>query len=101
MLPTPVSYTLWPSVILADATTSMTVTAAERAYIIPDGKEFTVNVISVNSDENYYAPKNKKSLAVSGKNGALTFDFVLRERESTLFSLYMTKRLFRHLLYIW
>lgn len=39
MLPTPVSYTLWPSVILANATTSMTVTAAERAYIIPDGKK--------------------------------------------------------------
>ena len=43
---------IWPSVVPANAKTLMTVTPAERAYIIPDGKPFSVIVISVGSDEN-------------------------------------------------
>ena len=76
MLPTPVSYTVWPSVVPADKVTYMTVTPAERAYIIPDGKEYSVTVISVNSDENYYSPKNHKKIDLAGHNGILTFDFL-------------------------
>ena len=56
MLPTTFSYNVWPSVVAADALSHMTVTAAERAYIIPDGAKYTVKISSVDSDENYYAP---------------------------------------------
>lgn len=75
MLPTPVSYMIWPSVVLADTKTVMTVTAAERAYIIPDGKLFSVKVISVGSDENYYSPQNHKSFEVCANAGFLSFEY--------------------------
>ena len=75
MLPTPVSYTIWPSVIPADQEVTMTVTAAERAYLIPDGKQFSAIIIPVASDENYYHPKNHKRLDLVGEGGILEFCF--------------------------
>ena len=75
MLPTPKSFDIFPSVVLADTVTAMTVVPAERAFIIPDGKEYTLKIFSVFSDENYYEPKNTKILTASGKGGALAFDF--------------------------
>ena len=75
MLPAPTNYTVWPSVVMANSVTAMTVTAAERAYIIPEGKKFSLKIISVNSDENYYSPNNYKMLEAIGKDGVLTFDF--------------------------
>ena len=75
MLPTPKSYAIWPSVFKADTISAVTVAPAERAYIIPDGKVYSVNIISINSDENYYAPENHKRFDVTGQNGALNFEF--------------------------
>ena len=85
MLPTTDNYSLWPSVIPADKLSKMTVTPSERAYIIPDGKEFFIKLISVDSDENYYAPSAYKTLTVTAHDGVLTFDFVFEgEGEHTV-----------------
>ena len=75
MLPTPENYNIWPLVVPANTVSTMTVAPAERAFIIPDGKEFNIRLISVNSDENYYDIQNHKNLLVRGKCGVLTFDF--------------------------
>ena len=66
---------VWPSVVLSDAVTRMTVLPAERAYIFPEGAQLEVAVISVSSDENYYAPKNQKRFFLVASKGALIFDF--------------------------
>ena len=75
MLPTTFNYNVWPSVIIADKVSRMTITAAERAYMIPDGEVFTLKIVSVNTDENYYEPSEYKTLEVSAEGGALSFDF--------------------------
>lgn len=75
MLPTPKSFDIFPSVVLADTVTKMTVVPAERAFIIPDGRVYSLKVISVGSDENYYSPQGYKILELSGKDGMLSFDF--------------------------
>ncbi|MBR5140744.1 MAG: PHP domain-containing protein [Clostridia bacterium] len=75
MLPTPRSYMIWPSVVPADTKVTMTVTAAERAFLFIEGREYSLTVISVNSDENYYKVQNHKKLDAIGRSGALSFDF--------------------------
>ena len=60
MLPAPQSFSIYPSVILADRTALMTVVPNEKAFIIPEGEEYKIKVIAVNSDENYYAPITHK-----------------------------------------
>ena len=78
MLPTPYSYNIMPGVILADSLTTMTITANERAYIMNDGDAFTVNIISVAGDENYYEPSGGKKINLVAKDGALVFDFTFQ-----------------------
>ena len=73
MLPTPQAYSIWPSVIPADQTTQMTITANERAYLFLDGAKYQVVVISVNSDENYYAPHAYQEIDVTASCGVLHF----------------------------
>lgn len=75
MLPTPRSYMIWPSVVPADTKVTMTVTAAERAYLLIEGENYSLTVISVNSDENYYNPTNHKKISALACGGALSFDF--------------------------
>ena len=58
MLPAPQTFSIYPSVIPADKTTLMTVVSNEKAFLFRDGLEYTVKVIAVNSDENYYAPEH-------------------------------------------
>lgn len=85
MLPTPQSYMLFPSVVPADKLTAMTVCATEPAFIFTDGNKYTINIISVNADENYYAPHTHKKLDVTVDGGALRFDFAFEgEQEHTI-----------------
>ena len=74
MLPTPQTFSIYPSVIPADKTTLMTIVPNEKAFIIQDGKEYQIKVIAVNSDENYYAPETHKIYDVTAHDGILTFE---------------------------
>lgn len=75
MLPTPRSYMIWPSVVPADTKVTMMVTAAERAYLFVEGKTYSLAVISVDSDENYYKPQNSKKIDAVAHDGVLSFEF--------------------------
>ncbi|MBQ8717220.1 MAG: PHP domain-containing protein [Clostridia bacterium] len=55
MLPTPRNYAIYPQVVLADKPTEMTIVPTERAFLLPEGKEYTVIVTSLDDDEvNYH-----------------------------------------------
>lgn len=75
MLPTPQAYSIWPGVIPADKTTQMTITSNERAFLFADDAQYELIIISVNSDENYYAPHSQKKVNVVAAHGALTFSY--------------------------
>ncbi len=80
MLPITNSYSVYPSVVRVGGSVKMTVVPAERGYIITDGKVYTIKVISVSSDDNYYRPQNHKTLEAVAERGVLCFDFEF-ERE--------------------
>ena len=73
MLPSPASFSIYPSVVPADKQTQMTIAPNEMAYSFLDGAEFKVKVISVNGDENYYEPSAFSLYDVVAKDGCVTF----------------------------
>ena len=73
MLPTPENFAIRPAVVRADETSEMTVLATERAFLPTDGETYTVKIISVNADENYYHPETHTVLTLTARDGALTF----------------------------
>jgi len=85
MLPTPQTYSIWPGIIPADKTSQLTIAANERAFLFVDDAQYELVVISVNSDENYYAPHAQKKLNVTAKHGVLTFSYHFSgEQEHTI-----------------
>ncbi len=91
MLPAPQTYSIYPSVIPADKVAAMTIVSNERTFFFQDGMEYQVKVIAVNSDEDYYAPKNYKLYDVAAHDGVLSFEhFFEGEQEHTI--LLMTEK---------
>lgn len=74
MISAPQIFSVYPSVIPADETATMTVTANERAHFFPDGEEYQIRVVGVNSDENYYTRTKQKTYDVTAKGGVLVFE---------------------------
>jgi len=87
MLPIPKIYNLWPSVVPADQISSMTVCAAEPAFLPLDGEEFTLKIVPINSDENYYKPEKQKTLSVTAKEGLLRFGCLFEGEQEYLIQL--------------
>ncbi len=87
MLPVPFSYILFPCVVPADQVSTMTICGAEPAYIMQDGMEYTVKIISVNSDDNYRAPETHKMMTVHASQGVLRFDFLFENEQEHLVQL--------------
>ena len=73
MLPTPKSYTIYPSVMPADRKTEFVVLGTERAFFPFEGEEYTLTVIPVFADEDYYVPHNKITLTATAHEGVLRF----------------------------
>ncbi|MBQ2956753.1 MAG: CehA/McbA family metallohydrolase [Clostridia bacterium] len=75
MLPQPRNYAVQPSVIPADAVSEMTIVPLERAFLLWEDEEYTITVISVNSDEeNYYDPA-RTVIKAKAHGGVLRFEF--------------------------
>jgi hypothetical protein len=74
MLPSAQIFSIYPSVIPAGRTTRMTIVANERAFMFREEQNYTVKVIAVNSDENYYAPRHHQIYEVTPHDGVLTFE---------------------------
>ena len=92
MLPKVQTFSIFPSVVPADRRSLMTIVSNERAFIIPDGREYQITVIAVNSDENYYAISTHKTLDLVAHDGVLTFEYEFEgEQEYTLLLIYEEK----------
>lgn len=87
MLPAPLSYILFPSVVPAGKVSKMTICAAEPAYMMPEGKEYTLKIITVNSDDSYYDPQTHKILTLQASQGVLQFDFLFESEQEHLVQL--------------
>jgi len=76
MLPTPVNYNLWPSIVPADQTTEMTIVPASKAYLFAEGAEYELKIISVDEDEPFYhAPTARTKMTAVAHDGVLRFSF--------------------------
>ncbi len=85
MLPKVQTYSIFPSVVPADKTSKMTILSNEKAFIIPDGREYSLTVIAVDGDDNYYNISTHATLALSAHDGVLTFEYEFEgEQEYTL-----------------
>jgi len=78
MLPKPVNYTIWPCVIPAETTSEMIITAAERAFFLWEGEEYSLRIVAVGGDDDdYYTLPLKSSVALqaTAHDGVLRFSF--------------------------
>lgn len=79
MLPTPENYRVYPSVLPVGEQTVLTLLAAELSYLPVEGEEYTLVIIAVDADENYYEPKQKTSLTLRAEDGVLRFSHIFPE----------------------
>lgn len=86
MLPTPKNYAIWPSVVPADQPCEMVIAPCERAFLLFDGAEYQITVISVNSDEpSYYTPTTHRHISCTAAEGVLRFSYTFAdEQEHTI-----------------
>lgn len=93
MLPTPRSYSIYPSVLPADRVTEMTICANEPAFLFREGEELSLRFITVYADENYYAPHTHRHLTVQAEGGVLRFSLAFAGEGEHLIELYREERL--------
>ena len=86
MLPQPKhKYDIWPSVVLADATTEMTITPVSRAFLLFEDREYTVRIIPVNSDvPAMREPNNQTVLTVAAHGGVIHFSHLFEGEQEYL-----------------
>lgn len=101
MLPTPRNYAIYPSVIPADTPVQMTIAPTEKAFLLFEDQEYTLTIISVNSDELYYHnPQSQKSLTLKAKDGVLRFTYQFPgEQEHVILMHYNDKKIFEFNIY--
>ena len=75
MLPAPRNYAIYPQVVLADKPTEMTIVPTERAFLFFEGEEYTLTLIPIFEDENYYVPHNQLVLKPIAHDGVLRFSY--------------------------
>lgn len=95
MLPTPHNFAVCPSVVPAGKVSHMTITADERIFIPFTDAEYQLKILAVNGDEtdNYGDPVTHSHLTLTGKDGALQFDFNFEEEMLYKLQLYKDEKL--------
>lgn len=95
MLPAPHNYAVCPSVVPAGKVSHITITADERAFIPFADAEYQLKILAVNGDEtdNYGDPVTHTNLTLTGKDGALQFDFNFEEEMLYKLQLYKDEKL--------
>ena len=74
MVPKPLNYEIYPSVFPADTETEVIIAPTERAFLFFDDKEYSLNIIPVNTDEtSYYSPTLHDKFTVKAKDGKVSF----------------------------
>jgi hypothetical protein len=89
MLPVSVNYEIWPSVVPADKEVEMTIAPAAKAFLLFEGKEYTIKIISINSDElTYKNPQTHKVFTAVAHDGIIKFNFTFAEEQEHIVILY-------------
>jgi|GEM_PF-4925193 len=82
MLPAPQNYAIYPSVVPADIPVEMTIIPRERAFLLREGEEYQLCIISINDDEpSYYFPSARHELKAVAHNGILQFTDTFPEEQ--------------------
>ncbi len=93
MFPASKSYVIYPSVVLANTETTMTVAPAEKAFLLFDGV-YNLTIIPVDGDTNdYHTDEGKIKLSAVAENGYLTFSFNFEGEQEYLVLLYRDEKL--------
>lgn len=95
MLPIIQKWAIFPGVVAANATTTMTIAPVERSFLFFEDAPYTVTVIATDADEpDYHHPATHQTLTVTAKGGVLTFPFAFGdEQEYTLLLSYEEKQI--------
>ena len=98
MLPTPRNYSIYPSVVPANREVTMTIVPNERAFLMVDGTEYELTIITVNGDEtSYHTPTSHKKLTACAKDGYLQFSFTFPGESEHLIYLSKEEKLLQEL----
>ncbi|MBQ8409726.1 MAG: PHP domain-containing protein [Clostridia bacterium] len=63
----------------------MTIIPTEKAFLLFEGEEYKLSVISINSDEpSYYSPTTHKTLTVRAEGGVLRFTYIFPDEQEHL-----------------
>lgn len=76
MLPTPVNYAVYPSIVQADMPIEMTIVPTEKSFLFFDEITYVLTLIPVNGDEDWYHdPHNHTEMTLRAENGILRFTY--------------------------
>lgn len=75
MLPTPENYRVFPSVLPVGKEVRLTVLAAEPTFLPREEACYTLTVVAVDGDENYYDSTQITELSLSAEAGVLRFAY--------------------------
>lgn len=82
MLPTPINYRIYPSVVLAGCPTEMTVVPTERTFLFFEGQEYTLRIFGMNYDEpNYHETEALDYVTVKATGGVLRFTYTFETEQ--------------------
>ncbi|MBQ9098240.1 MAG: PHP domain-containing protein [Clostridia bacterium] len=102
MLPAPRNYAIWPRVVLADQPTEMTIVPTEKAFLLFEGREYTVIVTSLNDDESNYHEGGTchHTLKAVAHDGVLRFTYTFPDEQEHLIRFeYKEKKFFDFAVY--
>ena len=89
MLPVTKNYELYPSIVKADEKNEMTVIPTERAFLLFEDREYSIEIIPRNGNEPYYyIPEAFEKLSVKAQNGIIRFDYTFNGEQEYL--IYLT-----------
>ena len=86
MLPTPKNLSIYPSVVPSKKVSKMQIVPNERAFLLFEGEEYTVRIMAVNSDDNYYV-QNFDAIALFARDGILEFEYAFGKEQEYLIQL--------------
>lgn len=76
MLPRTENYRIYPSVVPADKSVEMTISPAERAFMLIEDEEYTIILTPVDADEcNYHSSLCRTTIKAKAKNGIIKFEY--------------------------
>ena len=76
MLPTPQNYAVWPAIVPADETVELVIAPTEKAFLLMEGEEYNLTVISADIDEiSYYEPTTHRKMTAIAHDGVLRFSY--------------------------